>query len=1009
VKNLHQNKMSENLRVKSSNFIDETTRVSFKFNAKTYHGYKGDTLASALLANGVHLVGRSFKYHRPRGIMTAGSEEPNAIVQIGNDSSKTEPNVRATEVEIHEGLEATSQNCWPNVNFDIGGINNFLSPLLPAGFYYKTFMWPASFWEKYEYIIRHSAGLGKSPTEPDTDIYDHKYVHCDVLVVGAGVSGIMAAKTAAQNGFKTLLLDEQTELGGTTIYQNSDNIKVDSKISSEWLNSEIDQLKKLDNLEIKTRTSVASYHGYNYLLARENLTDHLSSIEKHNKIRQRLLKIRAKKVIVATGSLERPLIFDNNDRPGIMLSSAVKKYADYYGVICGKKNVFFTNNDTAYESAISLFKKGIKVKGIIDIRNKSESQFVKEAENLGIKIYWSHTVVDTSGYRRLKEISIMQLSKDNQSVIGSKININCDCLAIAGGWTPAVHLFTQSGGKLKFREKDQVFIPNKYPSKQISIGSCNGDFELDDIIKNSSKSLKDFLEINKTDYDNLSVLASKETNKKNIWLLPSDKIIGKTKPFVDYQNDATAKDIKLALREGFRSIEHVKRYTTTGMGTDQGKLGNMHALGIIADTTGVKMGEVGTTTFRPPYTPLTFGTIVGRNVGEYFDVFRRTPMNDWHIQNKAEFENVGQWKRAWYYPQKNETMDEAVQRESLAARKSAGILDASTLGKIDIQGSDASEFLNRVYTNAWSKLGIGKCRYGLMLNEDGMVYDDGVTTRLNENHYIMTTTTGGAANVMGKLEDFLQTEWPELDVYLTSVTDHYGTASICGPNSKKILSKLIPNLDLSDENFPHMSFKEAQIGRIKCRIMRISFTGEHSYEINVQANYGKSLWEQCMDAGKEFNITPYGTETMHLLRAEKGFIIVGQDTDGTMTPIDLQMDWVVSKKKYDFIGKRSLYRSDTIREDRKQLVGLITDNPKEVLEEGAQIVSELNQKPIQMLGHITSSYYSPNLDKSIALAVVRGGKTMMGKKLFIPMQGRVINVTVVDPVFLDKENKKLNA
>ncbi|MDC0401044.1 sarcosine oxidase subunit alpha family protein [Candidatus Pelagibacter sp.] len=998
-----------NLRVKSGSHIDETASIPFKFNGKTYYGFKGDTLASALLANGIHLVGRSFKYHRPRGIMSAGSEEPNAIVQVGNDKAITEPNVRATEVEIHEGLEATSQNCWPSVNFDIGGINNLLSPFLPAGFYYKTFMWPASFWEKYEYFIRHSAGLGKSPTKPDTDIYDHKYVHCDVLVIGAGISGVMAAKTAAKNNLKTLLLDEKAQIGGTTIYQDSHNFKIDNKVSSNWLNEEITKLKKFENLEIKTRTSVAAYHGYNYLLARENLTDHLSKTEKQNKIRQRLLKIRAKKVIVATGSLERPLIFNNNDRPGIMLSSAIKKYADYYGVICGKKNVFFTNNDSAYESAISLIKKGIKVEAIIDIREKSDSSVVKEAENLGLKIYWSHTVVDTHGYKRLKQISLMGLSKDGLSTVGSKTKIHCDCLGIAGGWTPAVHLFTQSGGKLKFREEDQVFIPNKYPSEQISIGSCNGDFELDEIIKNSSKSLKKFLKIDQTEYDNLSVVNSKETNKKNIWLLPSDKVIGKTKPFVDYQNDATAKDIKLALREGFRSIEHVKRYTTTGMGTDQGKLGNMHALGIIADTAGVKMGELGTTTFRPPYTPLTFGTIVGRNVGEFFDIFRRTPMNDCHMENKAEFENVGQWKRAWYYPKKNETMHEAVQRESIAARKSAGILDASTLGKIDIQGSDASEFLNRVYTNAWSKLGIGKCRYGLMLNEDGMVYDDGVTTRLSENHYIMTTTTGGAANVMGKLDDYLQTEWPELDVYLTSVTDHFATASICGPNSKKIIKKLIPDLDLSDENFPHMSYKEAKIGKIQCRIMRISFTGELSYEINVQANYGKSLWEQCMDIGKEFNITPYGTETMHLLRAEKGFIIVGQDTDGTITPIDLQMDWIVSKKKYDFIGKRSLYRSDTMREDRKQLVGLLTDNSKEILEEGAQIVSELNQNPIKMLGHVTSSYYSPNLNKSIALAVVRGGKEMMGKKLFIPMEGRSINVTVVNPVFFDKENKRLNA
>ena len=1001
--------MSKNLRVKTSKFIDETTRVSFKFNSKNYYGYKGDTLASALIANGIHLVGRSFKYHRPRGIMTAGSEEPNAIVQLNNNSALSEPNVRATEVEIYDGLEASSQNCWPSVNFDIGGINNFLSPLLPAGFYYKTFMWPASFWEKYEYFIRKSAGLGKSPAAPDPDIYDHKYIHCDVLVIGGGISGIMAAKTAAQNGLNTLLVEEKPNLGGTTIYQNSEQHKINNQTSSIWLEKEIANLESLDNLEIKTRTSVAAFHGYNFLLARENLTDHLPIKDRTNKVRQRLLKIRAKKVITATGSLERPLVFNNNDRPGILLSSAIKKYIDFYGVSCGEDNVLFTNNDSAYETALSLFKKGIRVKAIVDIREQPSSKIIEEVESNGIKIYKEYTVVNTEGYKKINKISIMQLSKDGQSVIGSKIDLDCDCLGLSGGWTPAVHLFTQSGGKLRFRDEDQVFIPNHYPSKQISIGSCNGDFELDEILNLVPTQLKNFLEIEKTEYENLSIEISKNLSKRNIWLLPSDKVLGKTKPFVDYQNDATAKDIKLALREGFRSIEHVKRYTTTGMGTDQGKLGNMHALGIIAETAGVKMGELGTTTFRPPYTPLSFGTIVGRNVGEYFDIFRKTPIHEWHVKNNAEFENVGQWKRAWYYPKTTEDMHQAVQRESKAARESVGILDASTLGKIDIQGTDASEFLNRVYTNAWSKLGIGKCRYGLMLHEDGMVYDDGVTTRLDENHYIMTTTTGGAANVMSKLEDYLQTEWPELDVYLTSVTDHFATISVCGPNSKKIVSKVIPDLDLSDENFPHMSFKNAKIDKVKCRVMRISFTGEHSYEINIQASFGKSVWEKCMEAGKEFNITPYGTETMHLLRAEKGFIIVGQDTDATMTPIDLQMDWIVSKKKYDFIGKRSLYRSDTIREDRKQLVGLLTDDPKIVLEEGAQIVEDTNLKPIEMLGHVTSSYYSPNLNKSIALAVVRGGKNMMGKKLFIPMENKTISVTVADPVFLDKENKRLNA
>ena len=1001
--------MSKDLRVNNKKFTDQATRVSFKFNGQTLYGCKADTLASALLANNIHLVGRSFKYHRPRGIMTCGSEEPNAIVQVGNDPSMTEPNTRATEIELYEGLEASSQNCWPNVNFDISAINNLFSPLIPAAFYYKTFMWPASFWEKYEYFIRKSAGLGKSPTEPDKDIYDHRYLHCDVLIVGGGISGIIAAKTAAQNNLNTVLLDDKNNLGGTTLFQENECFKINNHYSNEWLKKEIENLSSFKNLTVKTRTTLAAYHSYNYLLARENLTDHLSLNEKKDKIRQRLWKIRAKKVVIATGAMERPLIFSNNDRPGIILSSSVKKYIDYYGVKCGQKISLFTNNDSAYETAISLIKSGVTLNSVVDIRNKSNSSIVKEAEKLGIKVHWKHAVVNTNGYKRINSIELMKLSEDGTGVIGNKFKEECDCLGISGGWTPRVHLFTQSGGKLKFRDKDNIFLPDKSSSEQINIGSCNGDFELDDVINNSNKSIREFLNIDSSDYEKLKINCSKEIDKKNIWLLPSDKPLGKTKPFLDFQNDSTAKDVKLALREGFKSIEHVKRYTTTGMGTDQGKLSNMHALGIIAETAGVKMGELGTTTFRPPYTPLTFGAIVGRNVGEFFDITRKTPMHDWHVGHKAEFENVGQWKRAWYYPVENESMHEAVQRESKAARDSAGILDASTLGKIDIQGSDASEFLNRVYTNSWSKLEIGKCRYGLMLNEDGMVYDDGVTTRLGKNHYIMTTTTGGAANVLSKLEDYLQTEWPELDVYLTSVTDHYATVSICGPNSKKILSKVIQDLDLSDKEFPHMSFKNSLIDNVKCRVMRISFTGEHSYEINIQSSYGKSVWEKCFEAGKEFNITPYGTETMHLLRAEKGFIIAGQDTDGTMTPVDLQMDWIISKKKYDFIGKRSLYRSDTIREDRKQLVGLLTDDPKEVLEEGVQIVAETNKQPIEMIGHVTSSYFSPNLNKSIALAVVKNGKKLKGQKMFVPMKNKTINVTITDTVFLDKENKRLNA
>ncbi len=996
------------LRVHKTKYINETKRVSFKYDGKNYFGYEGDTLASALLANGVHLIGRSFKYHRPRGIMSCGSEEPNAICQISDKNDLTEPNVRATELEIYDGLEAFSQNCWPNVKFDIGGINNLISPLIPAGFYYKTFMWPKSFWKKvYEPLIRMSAGLGKSPTEPDPDIYDHKYVHYDVLVIGGGLSGIISAKIAAKSNLKTLLVDDKKTLGGSTIFQNNDSFKIDDQHSSKWLEKEINEISEIENLTVKTRTSIAAYHGYNYLLARENLTDHLSIKDKKDKIRQRLWKIRAKKVIIATGAIERPLVFNNNDRPGILLSNSINKYLDYYGVACGKNIILFTNNDSAYETAISLHKKGIK-NLIVDLRKNSQSEIAKQAQNLGIKIYFNHVVTNTFGYRRINSVELMELSDDGNTTIGNKIKLNCDCLGISGGWTPMVHMHTQSGGKLDFKNDDQVFIPKEIDNDQISVGACNGDFDLETIIDKTVNKINIFLEINNQDYKNTKVDCSIEKEKRNIWLLPNKIPLGKTKCFIDFQNDSTAKDIKLALKEGFRSIEHVKRYTTTGMATDQGKLSNMHALGIIADTAGVKMGTLGTTTFRPPFTPLTFGTIVGRNVGKFFEVVRKTSIHDWHVDNNAKFENVGQWKRPWYYPKNGETMHDAVQRESKAARDSAGILDASTLGKIDIQGTDASEFLNRVYTNAWSKLSIGKCRYGLMLNEDGMVYDDGVTTRLAENHYLMTTTTGGAANVLGKLEDYLQTEWPELDVYLTSVTDHYSTASVCGPNSKKIINKIFPELDLSDENFPHMSFKNTKLDNVNCRVMRISFTGELSYEINIESKYGKSLWEKCISVGQEFNITPYGTETMHLLRAEKGFIIVGQDTDGTMTPSDLQMDWIVSKKKYDFIGKRSLYRSDTIREDRKQLVGLLTDDPKEILEEGAQIVKDENKKPVNMLGHVTSSYFSPTLKKSIALAVLKEGKKLKGQKLLVPMIDKTIKVTVSDTVFLDKENERIN-
>jgi sarcosine oxidase subunit alpha len=1000
--------MSNKFRLPTGGEINRTERFSFKFNGKTYFGYKGDTLASALLANGIHLVGRSFKYHRPRGFLGSGSEEPNAIVQVNKNEARTEPNIRATQIEIFEGFEAKSQNCWPSVNFDVGEINNLFSPFIPAGFYYKTFMWPANLWKKYEYFIRKAAGLGVSPTKRDPDLYDHKYYHCDVLIIGTGPAGLASAAIAVKSGKKILLVDEKPEHGGSLVGANNEITKINNNTPKEWIKRTLSELLKNKNIKILNRTSVAAYHNYNYLIMMENLTDHLNENDKKNKIRQRLWKVRAKKVILATGSIERTMIFDSNDIPGIMLSSAVRKYLNHYAVKCGNNVVIFANNDDAYETALSLHNKGVIIEAIIDIRERSNGNLVNKCIDLGLKIMWKHTVVSASGHKKIKKVFVMKLSNNNNSVIGNKIKINCDLMCVSAGYTPAVHLFTQSGGKLSFNEKKFLFYPEKTNLDQISVGSCDGIFKLKKIFQETNLKVNEFLG---TNVKNDTVVSDSNSGGfENIWLLPSDKISGKTKSFVDFQNDSTANDIKLALREGFKSIEHVKRYTTTGMATDQGKIANMHALGIISEITNTKMGVLGTTTFRPPYTPLTFGALVGRNVKQFFDITRKTPIHSWHEKNSAKFEDVGQWKRAWYYPINNESMHQAVQRESRAARNNAGILDASTLGKIDIQGSDASEFLNRVYTNAWNKLGIGKCRYGLMLNEDGMVYDDGVTTRLGENHYIMTTTTGGAATVMTKLEDYLQTEWPELKVFLTSVTDHFATVSVCGPNSKKILEKIVKNIDFEDQNFPHMSFKEGIIDKIKCRVMRISFTGELSYEINIQANYGKAVWKKCMESGKEFKITPYGTEAMHLLRAEKGFVIVGQETDGTITPIDLQMDWIVSKKKYDFIGKRSLYRSDTMKEGRKQMVGLLTLDPNEILEEGAQIVANIKKKPpMDMLGHVTSSYYSPNLKKSIALAVIKNGKNLKGKKLYVPMQDKTIEVTVSDTIFLDKEGKRLNA
>ena len=990
------------MRLQNNKNLNQTKKIGFTFDGKKYYGFEGDTLASALLSNGVHLFGRSFKYHRPRGIISAGCEEPNGIVQL-EINEFTEPNRRATEVVLYEGLVAKSQNRWPSLNYDLGAINDLLSPFFPAGFYYKTFMWPPKFWKTYEYFIRRAAGLGHAPKKDDPHKYEHYHYHCDTLIVGSGVSGLYAAKIAAAKNLKVLLVEQEDQLGGAILSSNNHENKINTNSQTEWKNKILDELKKLKNVKIITSTTLFAYMHYNYLLAIQDLQPN-NGKNKKNSIRQVVWKIRAKKVILATGSIERPLTFNNNDRPGIMLANSVSKYLNGYGVNLGKEIVIFTNNDSAYQTAMDFHHQNINIAAIVDVRNDIEGDLPKTVKKLGIKIYSGSIISNTTGRRKIKTVHIKKINDTNVEII------NCDLLCMSGGWTPTVHLFTQSRGKLKFRDEDSCFVPDQAYQKTISIGACNGTFDLKNILKETYTSVNDFLNEEEKILDGELYDAEKINigKQENAWIVNKENI-SKSKMFVDFQNDVTAKDIKTALSEGFQSIEHVKRYTTNGMATDQGKTSNVNALGIISELTGQDISHLGTTTFRLPYTPVTFGAMAGRFVKEFFDVERKTPMHSWHVNNNALFEDVGQWKRSWYYPKKNETMDEAVNREVKATRDSLGILDASTLGKIDLKGRDVSEFLNRIYTNAWSKLAVGKCRYGIMLGDDGMVIDDGVTTRLGDHHYLMTTTTGNAASVMSKLEDWLQTEWPELEVYLTSVTEQFGTISLNGPNSRKIVELLFPDQDFSSESFPHMSFKNLEIDKVSCRVMRISFTGEICYEINIPASYALSLWNKCIQLGKDFNITPYGTEAMHVLRAEKGYIIVGQETDGSVTPVDLDMNWIVSKKKYDFIGKRALIRSDTVKEDRKQLVGILTVDPSIVLEEGSQLVEVETSLPMPMVGHITSSYYSPNLGRSIALALVKSGTKKKGVKLIVPTVNSSVEVEITNPVFIDPENERLMA
>ena len=992
-------------RLPAGGRIDRDRPIGFSFDGERYAGYAGDTLASALLANGVRLVGRSFKYHRPRGVVADGVEEPNALVQLGAGVTG-EPNARATQVELHDGLAAASQNCWPNVRFDVGAVNGVLGALIPAGFYYKTFMWPGRWWMRYEYFIRRAAGLGHAPTGPDPDIYDKSHAHCDVLVVGAGPSGLAAAYAAGRTGARVLVVDERPEPGGHLLGTRQ---IIDDAPAHQWVAAITADLAAMEEVRMLSRATALGYYDHNYLTVLERRTDHLAHRERRGRVRQRLWKVRAKQVVLATGAHERPLVFRNNDRPGVMLASAAQSYVNRYAVRPGSSAVVFTNNDTAYDPALDLADAGLRVT-VVDVRSELSNARRAQLRRRGVELLAGHAVTDVRGRQAVTGVAVAALNVGGSAYTGGNRKIRCDLVCMSGGWNPAVHLFSQSGGRLAFDGSRGAFVPGEARQAQIPAGGCNGTGALAFALsegREAGKTAAAACGFRKRGGIPLpKVDVAEEAPIRLLWTIPPrhpDRRLDKH--FVDFQNDVTAADIALAAREGYRSVEHLKRYTTTGMGTDQGKTSNVNALAILSETLGADIAATGTTTFRPPYVPVTFGALAGRDVGELSDPVRTTPMHRWHVEQGAMFEAVGQWQRPWYYPRDGESMREAVDRECVAARGTVGVLDASTLGRIDVQGPDTAEFLERIYTNRWKRLATGRCRYGLMCTEDGMVFDDGVTLRLGEDRFLVHTTSGNAARVLAWMEEWLQTEWPELEVYCNSVTEQFATASLSGPLARRLLSELTTDIDLDRDAFPFMSWRDGHVAGLPARVARVSFTGESSFEISVPAAYGLSLWTTLMHSGQRYGITPYGTEAMHVLRAERGFIIAGQDTDGTVTPIDLGMEWIVSRDK-DFIGKRSLDRADTARTDRRQLVGLLTDNPADVLPEGGQIVETLSEPPMRMIGHVTSSYFSANLGRSIALALVEGGRGRHGEPVKVPLERTVLSARITEPQFFDPDGER---
>ena len=993
--------MSQARRDPHGGLIDRSRALHFEFDGRPFEGYAGDSLASALLANGVRTVGRSFKYHRRRGILGAGVEEPNALIRL-RQGARAEPNLRATGVELFDGLVCTSQNRWPSLDRDVGAAGNLASRLLPAGFYYKTFMWPGRWWRFYEHFIRKAAGLGAAPREPDPDTYAHRYAHCDVLVVGGGPAGIAAALGAAGGGGRVMLVDEQSRLGGALM---RDQAGIDGRSGLEWVDAAQSTLAAAGNVRVLTRATAFGYYDQNLVAVVERCADHVAVPAAHRP-RQRLWWVRAKQVVLATGAIERPLVFGGNDLPGVMLASAVREYARRYAVRCGHRAVVFTNNDDAYRTAGILSGQGVAVRAVVDVRAQGPGpDALAAAEGAGIEVLRGHVVVEARGAKVLESVRVARYHRDRAAVSDVR-GVECDLLCISGGYSPAVHLFSQSQGQLAYDEHLTAFVPGRSRRAERSAGAARGTWRLSRCLVEGSQAGAAAAGVAPPPLPPAPPAGEwREKAIEALWVVPLPEG-RRVKQFVDFQNDVTADDVALAAREGYDSVEHLKRYTTLGMGTDQGRTSNVNGLAILAAQLGQPIPEVGTTTFRPPYVPVTLGAIAGREVGGDFSPVRRTPMHDWHARAGAPFITAGQWLRPQYYPRPGESMRDSINREALAVRRSVGVVDVSTLGKIAVQGRGAGEFLERVYINRWKNLKVGRLRYGFMLREDGFILDDGTTTRVAEDEYYMTTTTANAGPVMAHLEYYAQTVWPELHVHLTSVTDQWAGVALAGPNSRRVLAAACNGAEVGNDVLPFMGCLEASIAGAPVRILRMTFSGELAYEVHTPADHGVRVWEALLAAGVPWDVMPYGTEALGVLRIEKGHVVTGE-LDGRTVPSDFGFERL-ARPDSDFIGKRSLERPGLAGEHRHRFVGLRSADGRRIPRGAQLVVNPARPRPVHMLGHVTATCYSPNLGQEIGLALLEDADRYEGEVLHAcsPLAGENVPVEVTHPVFIDPAGER---